>query len=266
MNGLIQTSTSRRQVDIYVPADDFLGPRPLLVMHDGQNLFDDSTSTWGHSWKVREAIETLRPLGVVLPVVAGLYNTGLTRAAEYAPQRSIETLPDEPYQFVGEQLASPLLGDQYQAEIVSEVLPLVRSFVQISENRDDIGIAGSSMGGLASLYAVTCYPETFGAALSLSTHWSVSSDRWVENVIDQLPDPTSGIRLWLDHGTETLDAEYGEKQVVADRRLAARGWYWPQVESRRYLGTAHHESAWAQRLPEILRWWLLATSTSQERV
>jgi hypothetical protein len=66
-----------------------------------------------------------------------------------------------------------------------------------------------------------------------------------------------GRRVWLDHGTATLDAFYAPYQQVVDARFAAAGWQkgrdW---ESKVYEGAEHEENAWAARLPEIFGWLL----------
>ena len=247
--------TKLRQVDVFVPNDGHSGPRPVLVMHDGQNLFEDSRAGFGVSWKLPAALETVRDLGP-LPVVIGPYNTGITRAAEYAPQDVIEALPNEHYEFVGEQVLSPLTGNAYQRELVEEIIPHVATLTSLDLRRESVALGGSSMGGLASLYGISKHPDVYGTALCLSTHWAMSTVTFAKQFVSLLPEPSQGSRIWFDHGTEHLDATYGAIQAEVDLAVAARGYVWPQVESRRYIGTSHSEHAWSSRMAEILRWWL----------
>jgi len=225
-------------------------------MQDGQNLFNSHEAAYGNTWQVVESllgrIHTSQPL----PVVAGVFNSGLTRAAEYSVQDILETKPREKYRFIGDQLTKPLLGNLYQATLAEEILPAIAAFTEIRTDRAAIAVAGSSSGGLASLYSLIKHPELFGTAISLSTHWSMSSKKTARRIAAALPTPEAGHRLWLDHGSLGLDAKYASRQIVVDEVLAERGWRWPQVESRVYIGTDHNESAWAARLPEILQWWL----------
>ena len=66
-----------------------------------------------------------------------------------------------------------------------------------------------------------------------------------------------GRRLWLDHGTATLDAFYAPYQQAVYARLTALPWKrgrdW---QSKVYTGAEHEENAWARRLPEIFNWLL----------
>ena len=245
--------TARRQVDVWIPEDGFTGPRPLLVMHDGENLFDDAKAAFGVSWGVLKALETLT---VAQPVVIGAFNTGMTRAAEYAPQDVLESLPDESYQFVGNPPLKPLLGNAYQTELAEEIIPAVLKMADIDFRPERVAVCGSSMGGHASLYAMSKYPEIYGTALCLSTHWALSTENLARAFVRTLPEPSQGHRIWLDHGTLGLDETYGPIQAAVDLEFSARGFVWPQIESRRYIGTNHNEASWSARLPEILQWWL----------
>ena len=78
-------------------------------------------------------------------------------------------------------------------------------------------------------------------------------DRWFATRLGQ----PGGRRLWLDHGTATLDAFYAPYQEAIDARITASGWKsgvdW---QSKVYPGAAHEENAWAARLPEMLEWLL----------
>ena len=66
-----------------------------------------------------------------------------------------------------------------------------------------------------------------------------------------------GRRIWMDHGTATLDQYYAPYQAVVDRRFAAQGWQrGKDWRSEVYEGAPHEENAWAERLPEILSWLL----------
>ena len=207
--------TAKRRVDVWVPSDGHTGPRPVLVMHDGGNLFDDATAAFGVSWRIPEAIQACADLGPQ-PVVIGAWNTGVTRAAEYAPERVIRQNPNEAYQFVGVQVTEPLSGDDYQRELALEILPRVAEITALDLRPTHVAIAGSSMGGLASLYGMALYPEIYGTALCLSTHWAMSTEKFACDLVAMLPDADRGNRVWLDHGTDGLDAEYGPTQAVVD--------------------------------------------------
>ena len=246
--------TQNRRVDFWVP-DESAAPYPVLVMHDGQNLFQPENSFGGKTWRVAEALSDMPEFAGKLPVVIGPWNSGITRAAEYAPQDAIEGC-GEPIQFVGEQTSEVLLGNKYQLELLQEIIPAVASGVSLRTDRKSIAIGGSSMGGLASLYAIAKHPDNYGTALSLSTHFPMSTLKFVEYFMSLLPKPESGNRLWLDHGTTELDASYAKHHDVAIEILHDLGYKHPQLESHIYPGTGHNENDWSLRIKSILQWWL----------
>ena len=252
--------TQNRRVDFWVP-DNSTAPYPVLVMHDGQNLFQPENSFGGKTWRVAEALSDMPEFAGKLPVVIGPWNSGITRAAEYAPQDAIEK-SGEPIQFVGEQTSDVLLGNKYQQELLEEIIPAVANVITLRTDRKSIAIGGSSMGGLASLYAIAKYPDFYGAALSLSTHFPMSTLKFVETFMSMMPAPESGNLLWLDHGTTELDSGYAHHHDVAIQKLHELGYKHPQLQSHIYPGTGHNEHDWSLRIKSILQWWL--TNANEE--
>lgn len=124
------------------------------------------------------------------------------------------------------------------------------------------------MGGLMSCYAFLERPQTYGRAGCVSSHWPAADpakvgpanpelialwDGWFAARLGK-PD---GRRVWMDHGTATLDAFYAPYQQQIDARFAASGWQrGPDWESKVYEGAEHEENAWARRLPEVFGWLL----------
>lgn len=246
--------TQKRRVDFWVPEAP-IAPYRVLLMHDGQNLFEASNSFGGKTWRVAEALSDMTEFAEELPVVIGPWNSGVTRAAEYAPQDVLEECK-EPYEFVGKQVETPLLGNSYQQELVEEIIPAVGELFELRTNSRSIAIAGSSMGGIASLYAIAKYPEKYGTAISLSTHFPMSTLSFVEQFMSKLPSPESGHRIWLDRGTTELDATYAKHHDFAIEKLHELGYKHPQLESHIYPGTGHNETDWSLRIKYILQWWL----------
>ncbi len=121
------------------------------------------------------------------------------------------------------------------------------------------GIAGSSMGGLMSMYAALEYPSHFGTALCLSTHWpgGFAPNETVPNAflayMAERLDATSGQKFYFDLGTETLDAHYAPYQQRVDSLLLAKG-FQPNTQwlTRTFEGDAHDERSWARRLAQPL--------------
>jgi len=128
--GDVRVSRADRDLHAYLPPSYERSDRrfPGLYMHDGQNLFDATTSFAGE-WGVDETMEELAVEGLEA-IVIGIPH-GEDRVREYTP-------------FNGG-------GDEYLAYVVDTVKPLVDSSFRTLSDREHTGIMGSSLGALISL-------------------------------------------------------------------------------------------------------------------
>jgi predicted alpha/beta superfamily hydrolase len=111
------------------------------------------------------------------------------------------------------------------------------------------------MGGLISLYAICEYPEVFGAAACISTHWpgifavenNPIPDAFYAYMRKKLPNPKSN-RIYFDYGDQTLDALYPPLQKMADSVMVEKGFTSDNWQTKFFPGKNHSEEAWAERL------------------
>ncbi|HET9826015.1 MAG TPA: alpha/beta hydrolase-fold protein [Chitinophagaceae bacterium] len=139
-----------RRIWLYLPSDyNSSGKKyPVLYMQDGQNIFDDSTSFAGE-WGVDEVLDSISARKKEMIVVA-IDNGGVKRMNEYCPY-DMETFGK------GE-------GDQYLDFLVKTLKPFIDKNYRTEKDKRNTFIAGSSMGGLISMYALLKYPKVFGGA------------------------------------------------------------------------------------------------------
>ena len=253
-----------RNVTVWLPPgyDESARRYPVLYMHDGQNLFDATRSAFGE-WGVDEHLTRLAETGQVrLPIVVGVWNTPF-RLREYVPAGLIAALPDEVRSSLLGMYGGEPLSDGYLRFLVEDLKPMIDSAWRTLSGRDDTVIAGSSMGGLISLYAMMKHPEVFGSAGCLSTHWPLRLERleggaletWREAVVQAwsdviragLPDPATH-RLYMDRGDETLDQFYAFFQSRIDTVIRAEGWGPDRFRSLVFPTAEHNEKSWNSRL------------------
>jgi len=235
-------------------------------MHDGQMLFDPATTWNKQAWEMDRmaapllADGRLRDLIVVAP-----WNNGRLRFAEYFPQAWIAHLDATWRQALAERaLSGPPRSDAYLRFLVEELKPAIDARYATRPGRAHCFLAGSSMGGLISLYGLCEYPQVFGGAGCLSTHWIGGFERntvvpaaALRYLRDKLPPPDS-VRLWLDRGDQELDALYDQAQAQVDALMAEKGFRPPRFHSQVFAGTGHNERAWRDRLPQVLQFLLQA--------
>jgi predicted alpha/beta superfamily hydrolase len=206
---------------------------PVVYMHDGQNLFDPETSYAG-DWGVGGTLAHYARQGRYAIVVA-VYNGREKRIDEYGP--------------FADAVRGGGGGDAYLDFVCGTLKPLVDASFQTLPGREFTVIAGSSMGGLLSLYAHFRRPETFGACGALSPSlWF--ADGAICDYIGSAP--AVGGRIYLDIGTEEGEDELADARRLRDL-LLARGYRLDA--SLRYVedeGADHNESWWGPRLRDAL--------------
>jgi len=254
-----------RNIDVWLPPDYAPGKRyDVLYMHDGQMLFDPK-ATWNKkSWDVAGKLARLIAAGHARPaIVVGIWNNGAMRHAEYFPEKFLPLIPEPSRsQFVSQALQGKPSSDSYLRFIVEELKPYVDAHFQTRTERAHTFIMGSSMGGLISIYAICEYPEVFGGAAALSTHWIGSFEPNTAIPLSafvylqgHLPAPDSH-RLYMDHGSKGLDAHYDIDQRFVDQLVLDHGYTKASWESRVFEGADHDELDWSARLDVPLQFLL----------
>jgi enterochelin esterase-like enzyme len=263
-----------RRVVVWLPSGySAKGPKyAVLYMHDGQNLFDKETAGYGMEWQIDETLDRLIQEKMVRPtIVVGIWNTP-KRLQEYVPSKAFNGLPPSYRGKIRALYGGDPLSDGYLKFIVRELRPMIDAKFNVKTDRADTAIMGSSMGSLISLYAIDEYPQIFGAAGMLSTHWPLVitpddkpiSEEQYETVsaaferylAPALPDPATH-KLYFDHGSETLDANYARYQDRVDRVVRRRGYHqWINTLSLSYPGEKHNEISWASRVTVPLQFLL----------
>lgn len=254
-----------RNIDIWLPAGyDKQQRYAVLYMHDGQMLFDATTSWNKQEWQIDEVASRLIKAGKTQPfIVVGIDNAGENRHSEYFPQQPFENLSQAQqtalYQLQRTKnqalFSQQVYSDRYLKFLVTELKPYIDSHYSVYTDAAHTFVMGSSMGGLISLYAISEYPHIFGGAACLSTHWPGTFEQqnnpippaFFNYMQQKLPDPSTH-KLYFDHGTATLDAWYPPLQAKADKIIEAKGYTSQNWQSLTFEGAEHSEHAWAARL------------------
>ncbi len=145
---------------------------PVLYMQDGQNLFNEQTA-YGAEWGVDECLDTLQQKLGKECIVVGIDNGGDKRMSEYSPFD---------YSLKG-GLAAPdskAEGKQYIDFLVQTLKPFIDTKYRTKKGPSFTFVAGSSMGGLISEYALLQYPQVFGAAGIFSPSFWIAPNLYAE--------------------------------------------------------------------------------------
>jgi enterochelin esterase-like enzyme len=233
-----------RDVSVYVPPgyeEQTERQYPLLILQDGQNLFDPETSfIRGKTWRVAESADDAIDAGEVEPlVIAGVANAGERRLAEYTPSRDMKLGGGD--------------AGQYALMVTRELLPFLRAQYRLRSGAADTGIGGSSLGALVSLWIGLRHAEIFGklAVLSPSVWWN---HRYILAYLnDVAPQLVRRPRIWLDVGDQEGRRTLADARAL-DARLRALGWREDvDLHFEEVAGGTHDEASWAERVRPMLR-------------
>jgi len=220
----------RRDCIVWLPPSYDSQPKkryPVLYMHDGQNVFDPSTSFLGVDWGLDETADSLIRAGAMREIII----VGITNSPDRTPEYS-----DTP------------LGRAYARFVVETVKPLIDTTYRTLPGRDHTAVMGSSMGGLISFLFVWWHPDVFSKAGCLSSAFLVDNGKILREVRDSDGLPQS-VKIYVDCGTEELDSRLrpGFDQMVSllEQKGMTEG---KDLSSYLDEGARHNERAWAARV------------------
>lgn len=223
-----------RKIWIYLPADYATSKKkyPVLYMHDGQNLFDEATSYAGE-WGVDETLDSSKKQSIVV----GIDNGSLKRMNEYNP-------------FDTERFGKGE-GKQYVDFIAKTLKPYIDKKYRTLPDKRNTMIAGSSMGGLISMYAIVRYPNVFGGAGVFSPSFWIAPEltAYIKKTVKASTHRQSRIYFYAGE-RESKDLAREVLAVFETMRMKAGC----QMEVKINAEGEHNEAWWRMEFPMFYNW------------
>ena len=226
-----------RRIWLYLPPDYATSGAnyPVLYMHDGQNLFDDSTSFAGE-WHVDETLNSLYEQGFKVPIVVGIDNGGADRLDEYTPWV-------HPTNGGGD-------GDLYMEFIVETLKPYIDQHYLTLPAREYTGIMGSALGGLISHYGALKYQDVFSKAGIFSPSFWFSDSVYSFTSAAGRQD---AMRIYLMCGGGEGQGTINDMMDMQDTLLQA-GFPQDEISLTVIPGGQHNETLWSQDFGNAYKW------------
>lgn len=212
---------------------------PVLYMHDGQNIFDPSTSFMGVDWQVDETVDQFIAQEVIEPmIIVGIYNTA-DRSEEYLDET---------------------VSEQYKDLVIETIKPMIDQAYRTSRDAQQTFTAGSSAGGTLAFMLAWEHPDVFGGALCFSPAF-IDPDPGSNgfNYLDDIrlsPQPSQA-RFYLYNGGVGLEKKLQPGIDEAIRLLEQKGM---QKDKDFFFhkdeGAKHDETAWSKDFGLGLLWML----------
>ena len=232
------TGKKPRTIYVYVPdkaVEDESARFPVLYMFDGHNVFFDSDATYGKSWGMGEYLDRTGTDLIVVAVDCN-HRPPHGRLSEYSPF----TFQDPEFgRVIGR-------GKKFMDWLIGVLKPWVDENYPTLPDRDHTFIAGSSMGGLMSLYAVSEYNRVFSRAAALSPSVWLVRDQMARYLEKREYEP--GTVVYMDYGSREMGNHQGMLRCFMNtaKILMEKGVF---VTSRIVPNGDHCEECWEEQLP-----------------
>ena len=232
------TGKKKRRAYAYLPDDYDLTERryPVLYMFDGHNLFSDSEATFGKSWGLSDYLDKTQTPIIVAAVECN--HEGDMRLSEYSPTS---------FDFHGRHIVGR--GKKYMDWLCGEFKPFIDANYPTLSDRANTFIAGSSMGGLMTVYALAKYGKYFGGGAALSP------SLWIGGEMPAFVERGNygkNCTLFMDYGEREFGNHEQQKQRfgIAFETLCRKG---VNVTARVVPNGNHCEASWEKEVPFFMQ-------------
>ncbi len=227
-----------RRIWVYLPPGYESSDRryPVIYLHDGQNTFDAARSFSGE-WKVDESLNRFAEMEQIEAIAVAIENGGSERINELSP-------------WINDRYGGGL-GDEYTEFIVETLKPFIDERFRTQPEREQTIIAGSSMGGLVSMYAAIEYQETFGKAIIFSPAFWFAPDIY-EFVSETGKEKR--MKFYLLAGQQEDSGSVVREIIKMNDTLVRAGFGEGELFLRTHPDGQHSEWYWAREFPGALQW------------
>ena len=228
-----------RRIWIYLPRSYYTDATryyPVVYAHDGQNLFDASTSFTGE-WGIDETLDSLAKELIVV----GIDNGGADRLNELTPFPSVNNGGGE--------------ANYYLDFLVQKLRPYINTHFRTKPDRENTGILGSSLGGLCSFYAALRHADIFGQVGVFSPSFWFTNDIYTY-AGKQISQSSSPPRLYFLAGQLESSSMVSDMQRMIDLLKNTNQEYRNPntLQTRVAADGQHQEWFWRREFPNAIKW------------
>lgn len=264
-----QDSLPRSRIRVWLPPGYAESNRSYrsLYMLDGQYAF--ATDSDGMNFAADRRMASLAAAGTIEPtLIVAIDNLDEDRFLQYMPQTIYDRVNGDVHAVIDREInrvgAKSLVSAQFIRFLETELKPFIDTHYRTSSNRLDTAIFGASMAGVMAGAIFVEAQQSFGRGACMSPNWPIYDKRMIDH--PQLPSLwaayfaqlgiPAGRRLWLDHGTEMMDAGITPHQSAIAATLTGLGWRRGCNLQTRVYDAGHAFAQTAKQMDEMLAWLL----------
>ncbi len=226
----------KRAIHVYLPPgyNNSNKRYPVLYMQDGQNCFDEFTANFGE-WHIDEALDHFYDSCKKSMIVVAVDNGLDHRMQEY-----------NPYEF---EKYGKGEGHKYVQFLAQTLKPYIDKKFRTLKDKKHTHIAGSSMGGIISMWAMLSYPKVYGnAGIFSPAFWT--SRAMYDTAKKSVPHINESSFFFYAGGKEgDTMVPYTEEMFQLLRPVNT-------IHAKLVIdeNAQHNEAAWSKWFPVYLQW------------
>lgn len=234
----------KRTIHLYLP-DDYEESQehyPVIYMYDGHNLFFDSDATYGKSWGMKDFLDYYDKKFIVVGMECN--HEGNERLNEYCPY----TLP---LSRLGDIEGK---GKIYMQWVVDELKPYIDQHYRTMPFRECTMIAGSSMGGLMSIYTVVKHNDIFSKAACLSSAIGICMNELRDEILKSSLNPDT--KVYIDFGSDEARNKTALTYSTANNLEISHLLNQKDVKTYPFIviNGKHNEATWEKQIPIFMNY------------
>ncbi|MBI9008513.1 MAG: alpha/beta hydrolase [Tenericutes bacterium] len=237
-------------IQVYLPEGYYSSSRnfDVIYMHDGHNLFDINTSAFGMVWGIDKILGKREKEKKKTYIIIGIECPSMERYSIYSPWNC--SFKNDYSVSLYDNLGGK--GKEYAEWIIEKLIPMVENRYRTSNQRY---MAGSSMGGITTLYTGITYSNIFkGIGLFSPAIW-FSKPEMIEFVKSFTKMNAS---IYLDIGckeTSNEDIKNFKEIYLEDAREMKELLVQKELKNMKYFEDSegqHNELFWSKRFNYFL--------------
>ena len=265
------------RIRLWLPPGYAANSRPYrtLYMLDGQYCFTGDSD--GMNFAADTRVARLMATDTIAPtIIVAIDNLEDYRFLQYTPEALYDRAAREPKakSANGKDVhggidrersrlgSKPLVSMQLIRFLEEQLKPYVDAHYHASKDRNDTVIFGASQAGVMAGAIFVEGAKSFGRGACMSPNWAFYDERFIDypalpqlwaEYFAQVGAP-NGRRLWLDHGTQMMDAGMVPHQRAIAGTLKELGWVPGCNVQTRVYEAGHAFANTATQMDEVLAW------------